>query len=181
MKKYIFMALTALFSMRLNASTAFDATVDCLPNEVQLNAKGEIHFGAAKASSLRYFLVRNQYDVPLVMDFLEGHIGASAGLTQRLAPRGWTVYLYNPHADGLRTESGEAPPFWSCAKELPSGSLEPQSCASSIWVCALSKKSAAELLSVAAQEKADVVSHSFWLPVGDMQYQSVYFLEELRK
>lgn len=175
------MVLTALCSIRLNAAPAFNGTVNCLPNEVQWNAKGEIHFGAPNTTSLRYFLVRNQYDVPLVMDFLKGHIGASAGLTQRLAPRGWTVYLYNPKADSLRTESGQVPPFWSCAKELPSGSLKPESCANSIWTCALSKASATELLSVSAQEKADAFSHSFWLPVGNAQYQSVYFLEELRK
>ena len=160
-------------------AASFDGNIHCLPNEVQFNSKGEMHLGA-KGTPLRYFLIRNQYNVPLAIDFLDAHIGATAGLTQVLGPRAWAVYVYQPKADGLPTEAGVKPPFWSCAKRDPSGTFKPADCHHSVWSCAITADSAAKLLSVSWQQQAKEMSHSFWLPLGDTEYQSVYFLTDLQ-
>lgn len=172
--------LFGMISSLATAATSSDGSLHCLPNAVQFNAKGAMHLGA-KDIRARYFLIRNQYDVPLVIDFPEGHIGATAGLTQVLAPRAWAVYVYQPDADGLRTDAGIKPPFWTCAKQDPSGTVTLKNCEHSAWSCALTADAAVTILSTSYQQQAKGLSHSFWLAIGDTQYQSVYFLTELQK
>ncbi|MBY0377091.1 MAG: hypothetical protein K2Q33_00830 [Gammaproteobacteria bacterium] len=179
MIKIIGMIFLSVMVIPLVKAASFDGTLHCLPNEVQFNTQGEMHLGA-KGTAQRYFLVRNQYEEPLAIDFPEGHIGGTAGLTQVLGPRAWAVYVYQPNADGLRTEAGLKPPFWSCAKQDPSGEFKLADCHHSVWSCALSVDAAAKLLSVSYQQQAKGMSHSFWLPLGDIQYQSVYFLTDLQ-
>lgn len=174
-------------SATLLAASVPDGTLHCIADQIQFNAKGEMHFGAPD-NKAQFFLVRSQYDTPLTVDFSAGHIGASAGLTQVLGPRAWAVYVYKPTADTLRTEAGLAPPFWACtvaantaASVKTNAVLKTMDCRSSVWTCALSSRDAATILSAGYQQQAKNLSHSFWLPLGDMQYQSIYFLTDLQK
>ncbi len=169
-----------ILSATLAATPSAEGILHCIPNQVQFNAKGEMHFGAAD-NKAQIFLVRSQYDTPLVLDFSAGHIGASAGLTQRLGPRAWTVYVYKPKDDTLRVETGRQPPLWSCAVQDALGAVKLNDCQKSVWTCALTPDAAKTLMSVQYQQQAKDLSHSFWLPLGDTQYQSVYFLTDLQK
>ena len=186
MNKKRWMALLLwTISATLLAAPASDGNLHCIPNQVQFNDKGDIHFGAPD-NKAQIFLVRSQYDSALVLDFLEGHIGASAGLTQELGPRAWAVYVYKSTADTLRIETGRKPPFWSCSVEDPKAPpdmnpFKPSDCRKSVWVCSLSADSAKTILSTQYQQQAKDLDHSFWLPLGDTEYQSVYFLTDLQK
>ncbi len=179
--------LLSMMSSTLLAATSSDGTLHCIPNEIQLNDKGEIHFGVPD-NKAQFFLVRSQYDTPLTLDFPAGHIGASAGLTQVIGPRSWAMYVYKPTADTVRTEAGREPPFWNCTAAADTAAsiktiavAKTVSCHHSIWTCALTSNDAAMLLSARYQQQAKDLSHSFWLPLGDAQYQSVYFLTDLQK
>ena len=180
MNRKIGIALT-LLSVTLLAAPRNDGILHCIPNQVQFNEKGDMHFGATD-NKAQFFLVRSQYDTPLVLDFPSGHIGASAGLTQVLGPRAWALYVYQSTADTLPVETGRESPFWSCAVQSDSGATKSSDCHKSVWVCALSDDGAKTLLSARYQQQAKDLAHSFWLPgLGDAQYQSVYFLTDLQK
>jgi hypothetical protein len=172
-------------SATLLAAPASDGNLHCIPNQVQFNDKGDMHFGAPD-NKAQIFLVRSQYDNALVLDFLEGHVGASAGLSQELGPRAWAVYVYKSTADTLRVETGRKPPFWSCAVEDPNAPpdmspFKSSDCRKSVWICALSADDAKTILSTSYQKDAKDLDYSFWLPLGDTEYQSVYFLTDLQK
>ena len=156
------------------ATLPSDGELNCLPNEVQFNASGQIHFGG-QSTEPRFFLVRNQFETPLILDFPKGHIGASAGLTQMLASRAWAVYVYKPGADTLPTAEGMTAPFWSCR------SGNNTDCRHSVWTCALTADAAAKIISSRYQQQANSLTHSFWLPLGNAQYQSVNFLTDLEE
>ncbi|MCD6045988.1 MAG: hypothetical protein K0R48_1151 [Gammaproteobacteria bacterium] len=186
-KIWVVLFLAMMMSSPLLAAASSDGTLHCIPHEIQFNDKGEIHFGAPD-NKAQFFLVRSQYDTPLVIDFPAGHIGASAGLTQVLGPRSWAVYVYKATADTIRTEAGLKPPFWNCtaaqdtaASVKTSAVLQTRDCRQSVWTCALTSNDAATILSARYQQQAEELNHSFWLPLGDTQYQSVYFLTDLQK
>lgn len=185
-KRWTALLLWAM-NVTLLAAPASNGILHCIPNQVQFNDKGEIHFGAPD-NKAQIFLVRSQYDTPLALDFPAGHIGASAGLTQVLGPRAWAVYVYKPTNDTLPIEGGREAPFWSCTAAADTSAsvktiagLKTTDCHSGVWTCALSADSAKTILSTGYQQQAKDLDHSFWLPLGDMQYQSVYFLTDLQK
>ena len=161
-------------------ATPTNGTLPCLDNTVQFNKQNQIHFGNAQTKQPFIFLVRNEYGSPLVLDFPAGHIGASAGLTQVLGPREWTVYVYKAGADTLPTDNGAMAPFWSCAMQKETGQTIAKECQHSVYHCALTRDSAKMILSASYLQQADTLSHSFWLPIGNAQYQSVSFLTELQ-
>ncbi len=154
-----------------------NASLHCLADQVQMQNRA-VHFG--QGSEDQIFLLRNQYDDPLVIDFPQGHQGASAGLTQVLAPRAWAVYVYKAKADGLMIENENRRVFWSCANQL-SDVLNVKDCQQSLWICALSPDSAKILLSSHYQAEISAMSRSFWLALGNSQYQSLSFLSDLQK
>jgi hypothetical protein len=158
-----------------------NGTLPCLDNTVQFNKQNQIHFGNAQSKQPFIFLVRNENDASLILDFPAGHIGASAGLTQVLAPRGWAVYVYKPAADTLLTDKGAMAPFWSCAMQTNTGQAVAKECQHNVYYCALTRDSAKMILSTSYLQQADNLSHSFWLPVGNAQYQSINFLTDLQK
>jgi len=77
------------------------------------------------APNKQIFLIHNRSVNPILVDFLKGHIGVSAGITQMIQPNEWYLYLYIKHRDMLPTEDKKGHriykrPVWTCQKGNPS-------------------------------------------------------------
>ncbi len=102
--------------------------------------KGRLILGnscrAQKAKQL--FLVKNIDAKPIVLDFPEGHIGASAGITQFIESGAWQGYLYVRGKDTLPTENAKGIRInkrikWQCANGI---TYKPyKTCKKHLFIC----------------------------------------------
>lgn len=77
---------------------------------------------AAKQKQL--FLIHNKSPDPIILDFPEGHVGATAGIMQMIQPNEWYAYLYIKGKDYRPIESSNKKlrytrPMWTCQKGNP--------------------------------------------------------------
>ena len=78
------------------------------------------------------FLIQNNSDYPLFLDFPDGHVGASAGLMQMLEPHQWQGYLYVKNHDLWPTIQGKKKRIeWTCYNERHVIT----SCKTNLFVC----------------------------------------------
>jgi hypothetical protein len=76
------------------------------------------------AQQKQIFLIYNKSTYPIILDFPEGHIGATAGITQMIQPNEWYAYLYVKNKDYRPVESKTGKihhirPRWTCQKGDP--------------------------------------------------------------
>jgi hypothetical protein len=76
------------------------------------------------AKQKQLFLIHNRSQNPIVLDFPQGHTGATAGIMQMIQPGEWYAYLYVKGKDYRRIEpstgkSERARPTWTCQKGNP--------------------------------------------------------------
>lgn len=80
--------------------------------------------GDTQDPTKQIFLIHNKSENPIILDFPEGHIGATAGLMQMIQANEWYAYLYIKDKDYRRVETkGGKPryqrPLWVCQKGVP--------------------------------------------------------------
>jgi hypothetical protein len=155
-----------------SALTASEASalqsLGCKPTSYQYLGNGRVLLGNEQGAKRQLFLVKNISNQSLSIDFPEGHIGASAWITQQLNKAEWSTYLYIKGQGLLSVENSagqasEVRPRWTCT--VDNGQSD---CQKYLYVCEVTNANANGSL---IQQQANTIlqngTDSWWLYQGD--------------
>lgn len=129
---------TALADLTNTEQNTVD-TLNCRATGYQFLSSQRLLLGDGYGAKQQLFLIKNIAHRPVLIDYPQGHIGASAGIGRDLARGGWTTYYYTPGATMPAQDSDgdtvQRKPRWTCALQMKDGSSQTVDCRKALYVC----------------------------------------------
>lgn len=163
------------------------AELGCKPIGFALT-DGQLQFGDTKSDKTinNLYLIKNITKDQVVVDYPEAHVGASAWVTQTLAPMQWTGFFYMSDKDLLNTENGPSKPTWHCNAQDPKSMRyldkdDKSYCNQYLYICKVTQaKLDGTPLQKNAAQATTKLDRSWWIVGENMtQFNSVKSLTDL--